>query len=57
MPSERDLWVELAEPRQDTPDLVRELVGHGARVLAISEEVATLEQVYLDLVAEDVHAA
>ena len=54
---ERDLWVQLAEPRQDTPDLVRELVGHGARVLAISEEVATLEQVYLDLVAEDVHAA
>jgi ABC-2 type transport system ATP-binding protein len=60
---ERDLWVELAEPRQDTPDLVRELVSHGARVLAVTEEVASLEQVYLDLVgqaedrdAEVVHA-
>ena len=48
---ERDLWVELAEPRQDTPDLVRELVSRGARVLAVSEEVASLEQVYLDLVS------
>ncbi|HET9497132.1 MAG TPA: ABC transporter ATP-binding protein [Candidatus Limnocylindria bacterium] len=51
---ERDLWIELAEPRQDTPDLVRALVSHGARVLAVSEEVASLEQVYLDLVSDAV---
>ncbi|HEV7200793.1 MAG TPA: ABC transporter ATP-binding protein [Candidatus Limnocylindria bacterium] len=59
-----DLTVELAEPRQDTPDLVRELIQQGARVVAVSENVASLEQVYLDLVgeradrdAEGVHAA
>jgi hypothetical protein len=46
------LWVELAEPRRDTPDLVRELVERGARVVAVAEEVASLEQVYLDLVGE-----
>jgi ABC-2 type transport system ATP-binding protein len=48
----RELRVELSEPRHDTPDLVRELVGRGARVLAVSEEVPTLEQVYLELVGE-----
>jgi ABC-2 type transport system ATP-binding protein len=47
-----ELTVELAEPRQHTPDLVRELVQHGARVVAVSENVASLEQVYLDLVGE-----
>ncbi|MEK6192007.1 MAG: ABC transporter ATP-binding protein [Chloroflexota bacterium] len=47
-----DLWVELAEPRRDTPELVRELVTRGARVLAVAEDVASLEQVYLELVGE-----
>jgi ABC-2 type transport system ATP-binding protein len=46
------LWVELADPRRDTPDLVRALVERGARVVAVSEHVATLEQVYLELVGE-----
>ncbi|MGH2483593.1 MAG: ABC transporter ATP-binding protein, partial [Candidatus Limnocylindria bacterium] len=32
-PEGGDLWVELAEPRRDTPELVRELVTRGARVL------------------------
>jgi len=49
-----DLWVELAEPRRDTPELVRELVTRGARVLAVAEDVASLEQVYLELVGERV---
>jgi ABC-2 type transport system ATP-binding protein len=49
---DRDLWVEMAEPRRDTPDLVSELVERGARVVAVTEEVASLEQVYLDLVGE-----
>ncbi len=44
--------MELADPRGDTPDLVRELVERGARVLAVTEDVASLEQVYLDLVGE-----
>jgi ABC-2 type transport system ATP-binding protein len=48
----RELRVELAEPRSDTPDLVRELVQRGARVLAVTEDVPTLEQVYLELVGE-----
>ncbi len=47
-----DLWVELAEPRRDTPELVRELVTRGARVMAVAEDVASLEQVYLELVGE-----
>jgi ABC-2 type transport system ATP-binding protein len=47
-----DLWVELAQPRRDTPELVRELVTRGARVLAVAEDVASLEQVYLELVGE-----
>jgi ABC-2 type transport system ATP-binding protein len=47
-----ELRVELEEPRQHTPDLVRELVTRGARVLAVTEDVPTLEQVYLELVGE-----
>jgi ABC-2 type transport system ATP-binding protein len=47
-----DLWVELAQPRRDTPELVRELVTRGARVMAVAEDVASLEQVYLELVGE-----
>ena len=50
------LWVELEQPINDTPELVRELVTRGARVMAVSEEVATLEQVYLELVGEEHHA-
>jgi hypothetical protein len=48
----RTLWVELADPRRDTPDLVREVVDRGGRVMAVAEEVASLEQVYLELVGE-----
>ncbi len=47
-----DLWLELEQPRRDTPDLVRELVERGARVAAVAEEVASLEEVYLELVGE-----
>ena len=47
-----DLWVELAQPRRDTPELVRELVTRGARIMAVAEDVASLEQVYLELVGE-----
>jgi ABC-2 type transport system ATP-binding protein len=48
----RTLWVELADPGRDTPDLVREVVDRGGRVMAVAEEVASLEQVYLELVGE-----
>ena len=49
--AEGNLWVELEDPHRDTPELVRELVTSGARIMAVAEEVASLEQVYLDLVA------
>ena len=46
------LTVEVGDPRGDNPELVRTLVEAGARILAVNEEAATLEQVYLDLVGE-----
>jgi ABC-2 type transport system ATP-binding protein len=50
--AEGNLWIELEDPHRDTPELVRELVTRGARIMAVAEEVASLEQVYLDLVGE-----
>ncbi|MEO7294746.1 MAG: ABC transporter ATP-binding protein [Candidatus Limnocylindria bacterium] len=50
--SDGSLIVEVADPRGDNPELVRALVDAGARIVAVNEEVATLEQVYLDLVGE-----
>ncbi|MCV0404374.1 MAG: ABC transporter ATP-binding protein [Chloroflexi bacterium] len=46
------LRVEVQDPRGDNPELVRTLVEAGARIVSVAEEVATLEQVYLDLVGE-----
>jgi ABC-2 type transport system ATP-binding protein len=46
------LVVELADPVHETPDLVATLVGAGARITAVQEEAATLEEVYLRLVGE-----
>lgn len=46
------LRVEVRDPRGDNPELVRHLVEAGARIVGVTEEVATLEQVYLDLVGE-----
>ncbi len=46
------LRVEVREPRGDNPELVNALVAAGARIVGVTEEVATLEQVYLDLVGE-----
>ena len=46
------LLVEVADPRGDNPELVRALVDAGARIVAVAEESATLEQAYLDLVGE-----
>ncbi|MDQ4034802.1 MAG: ABC transporter ATP-binding protein [Chloroflexota bacterium] len=50
--SDGALLVEVRDPRGDNPELVRALVEAGARIMAVNEEVATLEQVYLDLVGE-----
>jgi ABC-2 type transport system ATP-binding protein len=46
------LLVEVGDPRGDNPELVRALVEAGARIVGVSEEAVTLEQVYLDLVGE-----
>jgi len=46
------LIVEVRDPRGDNPELVGALVNAGARIVGVAEEVATLEQVYLNLVGE-----
>jgi hypothetical protein len=46
------LLVEVGDPRGDNPELVRALVDAGARIVGLSEDAVTLEQVYLDLVGE-----
>lgn len=50
--SDGALVVEVRDPRGDNPELVRALVDAGARIVAVSEEAMTLEQVYLDMVGE-----
>ena len=46
------LLVEVGDPRGDNPELVRALVEAGARIVHLTEEAISLEQVYLDLVGE-----
>ncbi len=46
------LQVEVRDPRRDNPELVATLVAHGARIVALHEEAASLEDVYLHLVGE-----
>jgi ABC-2 type transport system ATP-binding protein len=49
---ENTLIVELKDPSHDTPDLVKELVGAGARITSVVEDAQTLEEAYLSLVGE-----
>jgi ABC-2 type transport system ATP-binding protein len=49
---ENTLVVELADPPHETPDLVAELVGAGARITSVVEDAQTLEEAYLALVGE-----
>jgi ABC-2 type transport system ATP-binding protein len=44
----------VSEPRVAAPEVVRSLVNAGADVLSIRETQHTLEDVYLELIAEDV---
>jgi ABC-2 type transport system ATP-binding protein len=53
-PASYVLWV--SEPRVATPEVVRALVNAGADVLSIGETQHSLEDVYLELIAEDVEA-
>jgi ABC-2 type transport system ATP-binding protein len=46
----------VSEPRVTAPEVVRSLVHAGADVLTIAETQHSLEDVYLELIAEDVEA-
>jgi ABC-2 type transport system ATP-binding protein len=46
----------VSEPRAVAPEVVRGLVNAGADVLTIGETQHSLEDVYLELIAEDVEA-
>ena len=46
------LHVEVGDARRDNPELVNALVARGARIVALREEAASLEEVYLELVGE-----
>jgi ABC-2 type transport system ATP-binding protein len=46
----------VSDPRVAAPEVTRALVGAGADVLSISEAQHSLEDVYLELIAEDVEA-
>ena len=46
----------MADPRVAAPEVTRRLVGAGADVLSIREAQHSLEDVYLELINEDVEA-
>jgi len=46
----------VSDPRAAAPEVVRSLVNAGADVLSIGETQHSLEDVYLELIAEDVEA-
>jgi len=46
----------VSDPRVAAPEVTRGLVGAGADVLSISEAKHSLEEVYLELIDEDVEA-
>jgi ABC-2 type transport system ATP-binding protein len=51
-PEPGGMQVEVSDPRRDNPELVATLVAHGARIVSLHEEAASLEEVYLRLVGE-----
>jgi len=54
-PGEKKLLVELDDPDRNRPELVQRIVEAGGRVMAVSEEQHSLEEVYLSLVRESGH--
>jgi ABC-2 type transport system ATP-binding protein len=46
----------VADPKVAAPEVTRRLVGAGADVLSIHEAEHSLEDVYLELIGEDVEA-
>jgi ABC-2 type transport system ATP-binding protein len=49
---EKSLLVELDDPKKNRPELVQRIVEAGGRVMGVSEEQHSLEEVYLSLVRE-----
>jgi hypothetical protein len=43
------LSIAIDDPRRDTPELVRTLVGAGAEILEVHERAASLEDVYFEV--------
>jgi len=51
--AENQLLVELNDPESERPELVKCIVESGGRVIAVSEERHSLEEVYLTLIREE----
>ncbi len=51
--AENQLLVELNDPENERPELVKCIVEAGGRVMAVSEERHSLEEVYLTLIREE----
>jgi ABC-2 type transport system ATP-binding protein len=51
-PRENRLIIELADPQKNRPELVKSIVDAGGRVIAVSEQQHSLEEVYLNLLHE-----
>jgi ABC-2 type transport system ATP-binding protein len=45
-----ELWVEVDDPEQASPEIARALCGAGADVCELKEEQRTLEQIFLEIV-------
>ncbi len=54
---ENRLLVELKDPESSRPELVKRIVEAGGRIMAVSEEQHSLEEVYLNLLQEDKNRA
>jgi ABC-2 type transport system ATP-binding protein len=51
--SDNQLIIELTEPEKNLPDLVKNIVDMGGKVLGVSEEQHSLEEIYLTMVHEE----
>jgi ABC-2 type transport system ATP-binding protein len=49
----KQITVELDDPEKNRPDLVQRIVQLGGRIMSVSEEKHSLEEVYLNLIRED----
>ncbi len=47
------LSVELAEPEKNLPELIETVVKAGGKILEVTEEKHSLEEIYLGLVREE----